>query len=248
MINAGREREQEALQQRGSSSTPVATAAPGRARPRSEANRAPLAATRKNTSKSTSSSSSSSGTKSSSNSSSNSITHATPVLSVRETAERLLALPAESASSGSAVVRWNHYRKAFRVHNGVIRFADIDEEYSFSFVYRGAFGRRLRQGGLGGAYLQGDLDYFIRAEAGDTAEYAIEVEEDPVAGVGAEGLRLCDGPAAPRRPLQPAMLRGSRQVELITQQLLQMDVRNLQDEEARRLREARDLEDILFRP
>jgi len=234
------------LQQRGSSSTPVATAAPGRARPRSEANRAPLAATRKNTSKSTSSSSSS-GTKSS-NSSSNSITHATPVLSVRETAERLLALPAESASSGSAVVRWNHYRKAFRVHNGVIRFADIDEEYSFSFVYRGAFGRRLRQGGLGGAYLQGDQDYFIRAEAGDTAEYAIEVEEDPVAGVGAEGLRLCDGPAAPRRPLQPAMLRGSRQVELITQQLLQMDVRNLQDEEARRLREARDLEDILFRP
>lgn len=85
--------------------------------------------------------------------------------SARATAERLLSLPAEPSSSGLTVVRWNHYRKHFRVHNGVIRFEDIDKEYSFSFVYRGAFGRRLRR--IGGPYLQGDQDYFIGVELGE---------------------------------------------------------------------------------
>ena len=66
-----------------------------------------------------------------------------------------------------------------------------------------------------------------------------------MAGVGAEGLRLRDGPVVQTMPC--ALPRGSRQVELMTQQLRQLHPSELQDEEARALLEARDLEDILFR-
>ena len=88
------------------------------------------------------------------------------------------------------------------------------------------------------------------------------VEEDPIAGIGGiEGLRLT-GPlkalsssssSSSGKALAPAtaaasggLRSGNSAVQGITQELLAMEVGNLQSEEARRLREARDIEDVLF--
>ncbi len=39
-------------------------------------------------------------------------------------------------------MRFNHYNKPFPVKNLMLRWEDIDEEYSFSFVYKGRNYRR----------------------------------------------------------------------------------------------------------
>ena len=176
-----------------------------------------------------------------------------PPPSVRDEALALLALPANPATSGMVVIRWNHYRKPFVVHNGVVKFAAIDEEYCFSFVYRGNFSRRLRLDVGNGddedeLFLPGDdaMEFFCKVDP--KLAYRIVVEEDPVAGVGAEGLRLRDGPliAAAAAAATDAAPKQSRAVQLITQDLLAMNVNDLHSAEAKALREARDVEDVLF--
>ncbi|KAJ1410904.1 hypothetical protein B484DRAFT_402805 [Ochromonadaceae sp. CCMP2298] len=61
--------------------------------------------------------------------------------SILEVAKLRLSLPNES--EGSVRVRFNHYNKSFPLHNSVLRWSDVDEEYCFSFVYRGDFKRYL---------------------------------------------------------------------------------------------------------
>jgi len=209
------------------------------------------------------------------------------------------------------MVRFNHYQKLFPVHNGVLQWRHVDEEYAFSYVYKGRFGRRLlllnnpdslgrpvptpvpaptpigeaagAAAGAAGAgtgaqeqeqYAQSDAEceYFIGLQPAQ--QYKVEVEEG-AEGVGAEGLRLREGAltasvlsAAPPpcsgsgagsgsningsnsnsngngKPPQPRA--GNAAVQGITQQLLAMDVGDLHSDEAKRLREARDLEDVLF--
>lgn len=64
---------------------------------------------------------------------------------VEEEAQRLLSLPPVEAlgSTGPVTVKFNHYNKKFEVHNGVLRWSTIDEEYCLSFVYKGNFTREL---------------------------------------------------------------------------------------------------------
>ena len=172
--------------------------------------------------------------------------------SVRDEALALLALPANPATSGMVVIRWNHYRKPFVVHNGVVKFSAIDEEYCFSFVYKGNFSRRLRLDVGNGddeeeSFLPVDdaMEFFCKVDP--KLAYRIVVEEDPVAGVGAEGLRLRDGPLiAAAAAATDAAPKQSRAVQLITQDLLAMNVNDLNSAEAKALRESRDVEDVLF--
>jgi len=98
-----------------------------------------------------------------------------------------------------------------------------------------------------GARLQRDDvgDYFIGVQPGEV--YEVVVKEDEVAGIGADGIRLNEGPLNLSMRSPAAGLRsGNAAVADITGQLLAMDVKNLHTDEARRLREARDVEDILF--
>lgn len=174
---------------------------------------------------------------------------------VLEVALAELAADFDPARSGQAMVRFNHYRKTFQVKNGVLQFCDIDSEYSFSFVYRGNFKRFLRlDGDEEAASLASDehMNYFIGVRP-DLA-YRIIVEEDPVAGVGAVGLRLRDEPLGAASSFSSSTssrsqlndVKANRQVALITAQLLTMPVEELHGAEARALREARDIEDVLY--
>ena len=62
--------------------------------------------------------------------------------SIRVHAERLLGMPPNAGECGEAFVRFNHYNKPFPVKNLVLQWSDVDEEYSFSFVYKGRKYRR----------------------------------------------------------------------------------------------------------
>ena len=171
-----------------------------------------------------------------------------PVIkTIREKALEQLALEAEPQRSGQVCCRWNHYRKCFLAHNGVVKFNDIDAEYSFSFVYRGNFTRKLKLDGAddedASAYVPGDGDFFI--EVCSTRTYRLVVIEDPVAGVGAEGLRLKDGPIFVSKDTE-SVPKQSKAVDLLTKELLKMDVSDLHSAEAKAIREARDVEDVLF--
>ena len=68
-----------------------------------------------------------------------------PALSVEEEAQVLLGMPPDNVlgPTGAVKVRFNHYNKEFGVHNGVLRWSLIDEEYCLSFVYKGNYRRDL---------------------------------------------------------------------------------------------------------
>ena len=65
-----------------------------------------------------------------------------------------------------------------------------------------------------------------------------------IEGIGAEGLRISNEPLKAVR--DNSLKSGNTQVNLITKELKAMNVKDLSSEEARRLKEARDLEDVLF--
>ena len=194
------------------------------------------------------------------------------LLSTVEEAERLLAEDVNPSLKGTGMikVRFNHYNKTFPIHNGVLRWASVDEEYCISFVFRGNYTRDLRQelSGEGrnikvcenncrrdenGIYFLG----LTANSSSDPVTYVLYLEEDPVAGVGAEGLRLRDGPlvlqdhtaktaTSAKTTKTAAMQSGNKAVNDITTSLLNMKTSDLNSQEANDLRERRDLEDILY--
>jgi hypothetical protein len=222
-----------------------------------------------------------------------------PALNVREAALLALAREPDPTHSGTVVCRFNHYRKSFPVKNAVLQWKDIDEEYSFSFVYKGVYSRELEllqqpADGASAAAAATECkgkekgasspttavyvphcasgEYFIGLVPGQ--QYMVRVEEGPE-GVGAEGLRLRDGPIVAGQGPGPGPRRegstagntctlagaaggaaagkgkmcptvGNAAVQDITKELLNMKVSDLHSDLARQLREARDIEDVLF--
>lgn len=138
---------------------------------------------------------------------------------------------------------------SFPIHNRVLRWKDIDDEYCISFVYRGDYGRSLYRGG-GATDMR---EYVVRDETAsyfldiDPAEvYWIEIAEDPVAGVGVEGLTLREGPVKTDMESGSKLTSGNRAFRDISAQLRSINTSELNSEEARDLRERRDIEDVLF--
>ena len=67
----------------------------------------------------------------------------------------------------------------------------------------------------------------------------------PILSFPADGLRLNRGPLLAARD-EDVPRAGNAAVAGITQELMGMNVKDLHTEEAKNLREARDLEDVLF--
>jgi hypothetical protein len=171
--------------------------------------------------------------------------------SVIEIAKERLVLPAgHTGSTGSVKVKFNHYNKSFPLHNGVVKWSDIDEEYAISFVYRGNFGRNLQIVSDAGEHQYATSDdgnnYFI--DLVDKAELRLEVTEDPHAGIGAEGLRLNNGPlkATELATQASAVKSTTRAMDTITAELKTMAPTDLNNAHAKDLLERRDLEDLLY--
>jgi len=65
-------------------------------------------------------------------------------LTISEQALQSLSVPAKNDNScGEVMIRFNHYRKTFPIHNGVLKWEDVDNEYAISFAYHGKYHRRL---------------------------------------------------------------------------------------------------------
>lgn len=179
-------------------------------------------------------------------------------LSVAERALKLLSDSAvDSITTGKAMVKFNHYKKEFPIHNGVLRWADVDQEYSISFVYHGNYRRDLwlevfetsdQRIATRTPYLERDEQglYFLGLVAHNS--YRLDLEEDPVAGVGVDGLRVTNAPLlAQKNGISDCpFVSGNSNVKEITKDLLAMKVSDLHSEKAKELREQRDIEDILF--
>ena len=86
--------------------------------------------------------------------------------------------------------------------------------------------------------------YFLRLTAGN--QYRLTLQEDPQAGIGAEGLRITKGPLVLSKSHSGDVKSGNAAVVEITKSLLQMNASDLHTEEAKLLREQRDIEDVLF--
>jgi len=209
------------------------------------------------------------------------------VPTILEQAHAELEAPSRPETSGTCIVAFNHYRKKFPVYNGVLKWADVDAEYSFSYVYKGAYvrnlllitdpdilGRETASTSSTSASVQSSCSsdsaaagdprppspaYALKDEAGDLfvnllpGKHYLAVVEESAEGIGAAGLRLNRGPllaarqdAAHAHAHAHAPRAGNAAVAGITQELLSMNVKDLHSEHAQRLREARDLEDVLF--
>ena len=178
------------------------------------------------------------------------------IINIKEKALELLSKA--NGTIGSIRIKFNHYNKRFPIYNTVLKWQDVDEEYSFSFVYKGLYTRDLifnveekscisleeYRRNENNLVLKDDIgDYFINLEDGKQYyAYIIESEE----GIGAEGLRISNEPLKAIRDTTTSIKSGNTQVNLITNELKSMNVKDLNNEEARKLKEARDVEDILF--
>eukprot|EP00304_Pavlova_gyrans_P002948 CAMPEP_0206060262 /NCGR_PEP_ID=MMETSP1466-20131121/50771_1 /ASSEMBLY_ACC=CAM_ASM_001126 /TAXON_ID=44452 /ORGANISM="Pavlova gyrans, Strain CCMP608" /LENGTH=267 /DNA_ID=CAMNT_0053435601 /DNA_START=34 /DNA_END=837 /DNA_ORIENTATION=- len=81
-------------------------------------------------------------------------------------------------NTGEAMVRYNHYRKMFPITDGILKWADVDDEYCISFVFKGAFGRRVVHAQTEEVMAQqGDL-YSGLVVGG---EYVLHIDEDEAA-------------------------------------------------------------------
>ncbi|ETW03679.1 hypothetical protein H310_05066 [Aphanomyces invadans] len=178
-----------------------------------------------------------------------------PPQDIHAVATRLLGLPREGDHScGTVHIKFNHYNRSFPIYNGVLQWSDVDAEYCFSFVYRGAYTREVccisnasPVDGMHSATMQRDTagDLFIGLVVGN--QYEVSVEEDPVAGVGAEGLRVNTNPLfASGASSTSAVISGNAATRLLTQDLRNMHPDNLGSDEAKEIIARRDIEDVLF--
>lgn len=177
-------------------------------------------------------------------------------LTLTEQALVLLSKDAEGDDScGTVRIKFNHYNKEFPIYNGVLVWKHVDDVYSFSFVYRGNYRRDLivldanrvasdysTRGNI--TALRDDLGNYFLGLSIDKS-YQVDIEEDPIAGIGAEGLRIRDGPLKSQSSREH-IRSGNTAFNDLTTELKAIKVENLSSQEAKDLIERRDVEDILF--
>ena len=142
----------------------------------------------------------------------------------------------------SVRVRYNHYNQQFQLVDGTLQWSDVDEDYCISYVFKGTFRPRL---------LDASRAYFERDAAGcfatlhDGGEYTLVVEEDEAAEAAATAAnpRRAAGVRA-AEPVTGVNAASSR----LTAELKTLSVEELagQSDRYRALKEARDLEDVLY--
>lgn len=187
-------------------------------------------------------------------------------LSLTELAESRLLLPAHAEGIGCGVVkiRFNHYNKAFPIHNGVLKWTDVDEEYCLSFAYKGDYTRDLYQNVQSDAVESNHPKtaapkmtqiYALRDEKGvyfldlvSNDQYMLQLTEDPNCIDSTPGKPKPTFTATELEELNPdrKVAQANRAVQLITDELKGMKTSDLGGAQAKDLIERRDLEDILF--
>ena len=142
---------------------------------------------------------------------------------------------------GEVVVKYNHYKEKFPVVDGVLKEADIDEQYCLSHAYKGTIQFLLREErDPSRTYLPNEGGAWSCVELGKT--YVVEVQEDEAAE------------AERRKNSKPISFykeetKKNGRIDGITNQLKGMSIKELEEkgDKYKELIEARDLEDILYK-
>jgi hypothetical protein len=141
---------------------------------------------------------------------------------------------------GSNVVTYSHYKDSFPTRNGTMLWADIDEKYCITFVFKGSPTLTLVSPS-GHRHNLCPNNIFI--DLLPDASYALEVEADPTVHVERKTAPLLSR----REPIPELSKKANHRVNDITDQLKAMSADEIRErgEEFKSLLEARDLEDIL---
>ena len=87
--------------------------------------------------------------------------------------------PVKEPVLGSSIIKYNAYNQEFKHIDGVLKWADIDEEYCFSFAFKGDYQLKLRKPHEPDIFLECKDKEFHGLVDGVT--YQVEIEEDKVA-------------------------------------------------------------------
>uniref|UniRef100_A0A7S0RV60 Uncharacterized protein n=1 Tax=Pyramimonas obovata TaxID=1411642 RepID=A0A7S0RV60_9CHLO len=145
-------------------------------------------------------------------------------------------------SDGTIKLRYNHYNEAFTCADGLLKWADVDDAYAISFVFQGDFQKAVI--GPDGTKMEQCEDGFKGLV--DGVQYELEVVEDEEAGVG--NPELTREYAPPSTSANQCPLHRNAKAKELTNQLkgLSADELRSQTERSKQLKEARDLEELLY--
>ena len=150
--------------------------------------------------------------------------------------------PPPEPVEGTCRVRYNHYNQEFRLLDNALQWADVDDAYCISYVFEGAFRPRIVDA-AGASFQRGAAGAFAPLQDGGV--YTLDIDEDEAAEAAATA-------ANPRRAAgvvaaEPVPGVNSASARL-TAELKTLSVEELagQSDRYRELKEARDLEDVLF--
>lgn len=150
----------------------------------------------------------------------------------------------EKEGPSSVMVKYNHYNQIFPLsRKGELDWEVVDEQYCISFVFKGAFGKKLRHVAEGNLVEHDEHGHFCGLI--DGAQYELVVTEDEKAE---EEARLKQGDK-PRRKLTDNSVSGiTNASKLLTEELKGLSVEELRagSDRYKALLEARDLEDCLY--
>ena len=137
---------------------------------------------------------------------------------------------------GEVTVRYNHYKKPFKTIDNVLTWDSIDEQFSFSFVFKGNYELKLRPEKERDVYLETNGKSFINLTQG--AIYFVEVVEDPEEANKEKTTYIAPKPEK----------KGKTAKDLLTDQLKGMSLEELEAKGAKyqEILEAREIEDILY--
>ncbi|GMI19850.1 hypothetical protein TeGR_g7282 [Tetraparma gracilis] len=153
------------------------------------------------------------------------------------------------------LIKYSHYTDKFEARDGVVRWADIDERYCLSAVFKGQFKRHVKWGDKWLAEEAREdrvaADFFLGFDPNQQKEYQLVVEEDPKFRTATSKAFKAPGGAGAGG--EPALLlkpggSGVQQQKLLTADLRKMSGADLREnsEEVKRMIEARDVEELLF--
>ena len=134
------------------------------------------------------------------------------------------------------IVRYNHYKKPFKTLDNVLQWDTIDEQFSFSFVFKGEYFLKLRPEKEKEVYLECNGKSFINTIPG--AVYFVEVEEDPEEAAKEKTTYI-----APKIEKKVKTAHDMLTEELKGMSLEQLEAKGAKYQE---VLEARELEDILY--
>ena len=143
---------------------------------------------------------------------------------------------------GSVRVRYNHYNQEFRLLDNALQWADVDEAYCISYVFEGAFRPRIVDA-AGASFQRDAAGAFAPLQDGGAYTLAIDEDEAAEAAATAANPRRAAGVVA-AEPVPGVNSASAR----LTAELKTLSVEELagQSDRYRELKEARDLEDVLF--